>query len=91
MTSEVHIIDKRDFNIPMSGHPLLHHELAWYGAHDDAVLGVVVLDLVDHDFSWVVLTQNDQGPGYSAVDLGTSLPTISAATQALHAAMEGAA
>lgn len=80
--------DKSKYHIPNSGHPLLHQELAWYATDDDAVLGVIILDLVDHDFSWVVLTENDQGPGYTAIDLETSLPTMAAATAALHTAME---
>ena len=54
----------------MSGDPRLHRELMWYATEDDAVLGVVILDLVDKDYSWVVLTENDQGPGYTATDMG---------------------
>ena len=63
-------VDKSRFNIPMSGHPELHRELMWYATDDDAVLGVVILDLVDKDYSWVVLTQ---GPGFTAIDIGASL------------------
>ena len=36
-------VDKSRFDIPMSGDPRLHHEL--------------ILDLVDKDYFWVVLTQ----------------------------------
>jgi len=67
-------VDKSRFNIPMSGHPKLHRELMWYATDDDAVLGVVILDLADKDYSWVVLTENDQGPGFTAIDMGASLP-----------------
>ena len=77
-------VDKSRFNIPMSGYPELHRELMWYATEDDAVLGVVVLDLVDKDYSWVVLTQ---GPGFTAIDIGASLPTENDATAALHDAM----
>ena len=80
-------VDKSRFNIPMSGYPKLHHELMWYATDDDAVLGVVVLDLVDKDYSWVMLTENDQGPGYTAIDGRISLPTEEDATAALHDAM----
>ena len=80
-------VDKSRFNIPTSGHPKLHRELMWYATNDDAVLGVVVLDLVDKDYSWVVLTENDQGPGFSAIDLGTSLASEDDAAAALHDAM----
>ena len=58
-------VDKSRFNIPMSGHPKLHRELMWYATDDDVVLGVVILDLVDKNYSWVVLTENDRGPGAS--------------------------
>jgi hypothetical protein len=47
-------VEKSRFNVPMSGHPRLHRELTWYATDDDAVLGVVILDLVDKDYSWVV-------------------------------------
>jgi len=59
----------------------------WYATDDDAVLGVVILDLVDKDYSWAVLTENDQGPGYTAIDVGAMLPTEDDATAALHDAM----
>jgi hypothetical protein len=80
-------VDKSRFHIPMSGHPELHRELAWYATEDDAILGVVILDLVDHDYSWAVLTENDQGPGFTAIDGRISLPTEEDATAALHDAM----
>jgi hypothetical protein len=83
----IHQVDKSRFNIPMSGHPELHRELMWYASEDDAVLGVVVLDLVDKDYSWAVLTQSDQAAGYTTADMGVSLPTEDDATAALHDAM----
>jgi hypothetical protein len=81
------VIRKSHYNIPLSGDPRLHRELMWYATEDNAVLGVVILDLVDKDYSWVVLTENDQGPGYTAIDMGASLPTEEDATAALHDAM----
>ena len=51
---------------------------------DDTVIGAVILDLVDRDFSWVALTQNDQGPGYTAIDMAHSRPTVDEATATLH-------
>ena len=65
----------------------MHRELAWYATDDNAVLGVVILDLVDKDYSWAVLTENDQGPGYTAIDGRISLPTEEDATAGLHDAM----
>jgi hypothetical protein len=75
-------IDKSRFNIPLSG--VLRHELAWYATADDTVLGVV-LDL-DEGYSWLVLTESDQGQGFAAIDTGGSL-TEEDATAALHDAM----
>jgi len=81
-------IDKSRFNIPMSSHPDRHRELMWYATEDDAVLGVVILDLVDKDYSWAALTQSDQAAGYTTADMGQSpLPTEDDATAALHDAM----
>jgi hypothetical protein len=80
-------VDKSRFNIPMSGHPELHRELMWYATDDDAVLGVVILDLVDKDYSWVVLTQSGQAAGYTTSDMGVSLPTEDDATAVLHDVM----
>jgi hypothetical protein len=69
----IHQTAKARFHIPMSGHPALHRELMWYATEDDTVLGVVIFDLVDHDYSWVVLTEGNQ-LGFTAIDLRTSLP-----------------
>lgn len=80
-------IDPDDFLIGRTGDPLLHRNLAWYAIEGDAVIGVVILDLVDRDFSWVMLGLTDQGPGYYAIDLAASLPSREAATEALHATM----
>jgi len=80
-------VDKSRFNIPLSGYPLLHRELTWYATEDDAVLGVVILDLIDKDYSWVVLTESIKDAGFAAIDAGVSLATEEDATAALHDAM----
>jgi hypothetical protein len=57
-------------------------------------LGVVILDLVDHDYSWVVLTTADQGDEldgkglFRAVNLGHSHATETEARNQLFAAMK---
>jgi len=71
--------DKSRFNIPLSR--VLRPEIAWYATADDTVLGVV-LDL-DEGYSWLVLTESDQGQGFAAIDTGGSL-TEEDATAALH-------
>ena len=83
-------VDPRTFHIAAKGNVWLHENLAWFATEDDVVLGVVIRDKVDNDFSWVVLTENDQGPGFTAIDMGVSLPTEGAATQALLRAMQSA-
>jgi hypothetical protein len=55
-------VDKSHYNIPASGDPRLHRELTWYATDDDAVLGVVILDLVDKDYSWVVFNTKRSAP-----------------------------
>jgi hypothetical protein len=81
-------IEPNDYPIAMQGSPWLHENLAWFATDDDEVLGVLLRDKVDHDFSWVILTQNDQGPGYTAVELDHSKPTADVARRELHTAME---
>ena len=80
-------IDKSRFRIPMSGHPELHRELKWYATGDDAVLGVVILDVASETYAWAVLTEKVQGQGFAAIATGTKLATEEDAAAALHAAM----
>jgi hypothetical protein len=56
----------------MSGHPALHRELMWYATDDDAVIGVVILDLVDRDYSWV---RSATGSRPSSAGLPVSRPS----------------
>ena len=88
MTS-VRVVDETNYDIRHNGNPALHKPLKWYATADDRVLGVVVLDLVDHDFGWVMMTENEQGPGFTAIDVAVSYPTLPVATRALHEAMTG--
>ena len=85
----IRIVDETNYDIRHDGNPALHKPLWWYATDDDRVLGVVVLDLVDHYFGWVMLTENEQGPGYTAIDVAMSYPTLPIATAALHKAMTG--
>jgi hypothetical protein len=90
--------DKNDqpeqFFIPMMGDPRLHQNLRWWATEDERVLGVLILNLVDHDFSWVVLTRADQGDefdghgAYRAVNLGHSCTSKTQARNQLFAAMK---
>jgi hypothetical protein len=78
-------MQQRPPNTPPAN-PMLHKELSWWSRDDDAIVGVVIEDQVDHDFSWVVLERNKRSL-YNAIDCAASLPTEGAALTALHAAM----
>jgi hypothetical protein len=72
------------YNVP-HGDPLCHKPLAWFASEDDRVLGVVILDRIDGDFSWVAL-EKDEGV-WRAADVAASLGSRDEATKALHTAM----
>jgi hypothetical protein len=71
-------------------HKAMYQELEWYEAEGERLLGAVVLDRTDHDYSWVVLCQDNQGK-YRSPASATSLPTQEAAREALAIAMQKAA
>jgi hypothetical protein len=77
---------KTAYGVVWDGHPLLHEELSWWATADDRVLGVLIRDKIDDDYSWVVLTRRP-GEVFRAVDFAVSMPSPEAAAAALHAAM----
>jgi hypothetical protein len=98
MVKELSRSSFRDYGIPWRGHPTLHEELAWFATDDDRMLGVVLRDKVDNDFSWVLMAHIDlvgrgedgdeiSASGYRGVKLRVSRPTQVAATEELPAAM----
>ena len=79
------------YNIPMKGDPTLHRNLEWFATEDDRVLGVVILDLIDRDYSWVVLMEGvENQPGFSCINMEASKPSQAEATRQLHQAMREA-
>jgi hypothetical protein len=66
-------IDKSRFHTPMSGHPELQRELAWYATGDDAVLGVVILNVASETYAWAVLTEKVKGQGFAAIASGNGV------------------
>jgi hypothetical protein len=58
----------------------LTEELEWYATPDERVLGVVLRDRVDNDFSWVAMGR-DEALRFRAVRCNTSLPSREAARQ----------
>jgi hypothetical protein len=83
----INAVAKERYRIPLSGPTRLHEELAWYATGDEKVLGCLIRDLVDFDFSWIAMTRNSGGD-YYAVDLGHSLPSARTAKEQLFAAMD---
>jgi hypothetical protein len=66
----------------------LYQELEWYAdAEPPRLLGLVLRDLVDNDYSWVVMARAPNLQ-YRAVDMETSLRASEAAVSALHASMD---
>lgn len=88
----------RSYGVPWRGNPMLHEELAFYATENDLVLGVVIRDRVDNDFSWVVMAHKSiatpqfdnevTASGYSLFNMAASRLTQGVATKELHAAME---
>lgn len=53
-------------------------ELEWWANHDESLLGVVSLDLIDHDYSLAILGRDEQGL-FRAIDVMCSLDSVEAA------------
>lgn len=81
----------RGFTIAGPRHSRLVTEL--YGLFDEHsdLLGIVLQDNIDRDFSFVVLTRKGHPQSqYGSIDLGVSLQTSELAESALRDAMERA-
>jgi hypothetical protein len=99
---EIRSIEREVFRTDFRGgaHPDLHQEVEWFATASGRTRGVLILDLVDHDYSWVVLTREYQPDSYrgtgnadgafAAVDLGHSAADQDVARKQLHAAMRKA-
>jgi hypothetical protein len=83
-------VRKAAYDVPWNGHPLCHEELSWWATADDRVLGVVIRDKIDDDFSWVILMRHPGGV-FRAVDLATNMPSTEVAADAPYAAMRAKA
>lgn len=62
----------------------ISEEVEWFSDENEHVLGIVLLDLVDSDWSWVVLGR-DANSLFRAVDLQTSISSKDEARKQLHA------
>jgi hypothetical protein len=65
---------------------LTGRETEWYSDSKENVLGAVVLDLIDHDWSWVVLGRDEIGL-FRAIDFDVSNPSPSKAREILRERM----
>lgn len=65
----------------------LTDELAWFATPDERILGILLRDLVDGDFSWVAMAR-DEILRFRAVDVGHSIQTLGDARQELISALE---
>jgi hypothetical protein len=53
-------------------------ELEWWTNESETLIAAVILDLVDHDYSWIILGRDETGV-FRGIDLNTSLPSLEAA------------
>lgn len=68
---------------------LFTDELAWFACKREKVLGMVLLDLIDKDYSWVIFGR-DELQRYRAIDVKVSLSTFDDACDDLFRAMASA-
>lgn len=69
----------------VGSHPRLHDEKEWWTGNGR--LGVVILDKIDGDWSWVALAQNPKG-GWQAYDIEASRSSIDKARSELFESFE---
>jgi hypothetical protein len=62
-------------------------EVEWWAAPRNILTGTVVLDLIDNDWSWVILGRDEVGK-FRAIDMQVSLPSQTAARESLLAGMD---
>jgi hypothetical protein len=62
-------------------------EIDWYANEDETLIGVLLLDTIDHDFCSVVMVR-DEGDRFAAFDVEASFPTETAARSWLINAMK---
>ena len=65
---------------------LMSKEVEWWSDAQELVLGIVLLDLSDNDWAWIVLGRDEQGL-FRCIDVNASVPTQGEARTALHIAL----
>jgi hypothetical protein len=90
VNQEIRPVDSAAYNIYREGpQHALYDEMAWFALSDN-VLGALIRDRIDNDYSGIVLTPDDDGQ-YRLVDCVHSLPTPDEAAARLYVAMRAAA
>jgi hypothetical protein len=81
-------IDPRAYAIARMGDTsILYEELMWFATADDRLLGLLLRDKIDSDYSWVVFARSRQNQ-YRAIDLGVSARNLTIAERKLTDALE---
>lgn len=55
--------------------PLISRELEWWTNEDESLIATVSLDLVDHDYSWIILGRDETGV-FRGTELNTCLSSL---------------
>jgi hypothetical protein len=88
MLLELRRIDPRTYAIARCGDTSkLYEELMWFATADDRLLGMILRDKMDADYSWLVFARSRQNQ-YRAIDLGVSVATLAIAEHKLADALE---
>jgi hypothetical protein len=90
MREQMQAITLQEFNTyPLGNYPRsslgITTEMLWF--KHESMLGIVLLDNVDNDWSFVALSRHDDGK-YYAFDVGVSKPDTKAAVAALKTVLE---
>lgn len=80
------LIDRAEFDrlVGHLRHPatrLIYDELSWMANQNRSAVGLVLRDKYDQDFGWVLFVR--EPAGYVTTDMGHSLPSATAAVDAL--------
>ena len=89
---EIRELDYKRFNA-LAGHSrspaagYVSKEIAWYANENETVLGVLLLDTVDHDYAAILMARDEVGV-YRCFDLECSIPNLEDARDWLIRAMK---
>lgn len=84
----VKLLDEKRFNayVDATRSPAAAYvsfEIGWYANDDETIIGVILVDTIDDDFTAIILGR-DEGGRFRAIDLQTSVASEKEATEWLH-------